>query len=177
MNKIIIGSLSVFVLYVLSIPANAQSPLSNEKNKDQPIEITADQLEILQPNRKAEFRGNVIAQQGDVILKSNIMTVYYRTSEERQNNLGAVSKIEVNQNVVLKTPDESAKATRGVYDVDHQQIQLLGNVMLARGNNVLKGDRLDYNLRTQKSLLTSTPAAPGSTDGRVKGVFIPGGNP
>lgn len=155
------------------LPANAQ--LSGMGSNDQPIEITADQLEVLQPNRKAVFRGNVVAVQGSVTLKAATMTVYYRTAAERNGAMGAIAKIEVIQNVSLVTPDETAQANQGIYHVDYKQIQLLGNVVLTRGQNVLRGDRLDYDMRTQKSLLSSntTPGVSGGSGGRVKGVFLP----
>ncbi len=155
---------------------SAQAQLSGGFGGDQPIEITADQLEVVQPNRIAVFRGNVEAVQGNVRLRANVMTVYYRNANERGANLGAVAKIEVEQNVVLATPEETAQGNRGIYHVDQKQIQLVGNVVLTRGQNVLKGDRLDYDLRTQKSLLSSSASAvPGvsGSGGRVKGVFIP----
>ena len=47
---------------------------------DKPIEISADSLEIIQPNKTATFRGNVQAVQGDVVLSASSMTVHYRQS-------------------------------------------------------------------------------------------------
>jgi lipopolysaccharide export system protein LptA len=161
-------------LLLYAQPALAQVPMGND---NQPIEITADQLEVVQPNRKAVFRGNVVAVQGNVSLRASTMTVYYRTANERSGTMGAIAKIEVNKNVVLATPDETAQAEQGIYHVDFKQIQLVGNVVLTRGQNVLKGGRLDYDMRTQKSLLSaSVPSnAPGFSGGggRVKGVFLP----
>lgn len=148
--------------------------MSGGFNDKQPIEITADQLEVVQANRQAVFRGNVIAQQGTVSIRANTMVVWYRTGAEKQGAQGAVSRIELKDNVALVTPQESARAAQGLYNVDTKQVQLLGNVVLTRGQNILKGDRLDFNLQTQKSLLSSnaTPGVSGG-GGRVKGVFLP----
>jgi lipopolysaccharide export system protein LptA len=143
---------------------------------DKPIEISADQLEVVQQNRKAVFRGNVVAVQDKMTIRAEIMTVYYRTTKERSATMGAISKIEVQNNVTLSTPQESAKAQYGVYQVDSKKIQLAGNVILNRGQNELRGDRLDFDLKTQKSLLTSAGSKNGvssETGGRVKGVFLP----
>ncbi len=167
-----VSVVSVVVMLMLATTFAVHARTANSK---QPIEITADELEILQPNRKAIFRGNVIAKQGDVTIQSRSMTVYYRTAQERRGDMGAVSKIEVDGDVLFKTPQESARGNKGVYNVDQKQILLLGNVILSRGQNVLRGDRLDYNLVTQKSLLTSIPITSngGKSRGRVKGVFVP----
>jgi lipopolysaccharide export system protein LptA len=143
-------------------------------NDKQPIEITADQLEVVQANRQAVFRGNVIAQQGTVSIRANTMVVWYRTGGEKQGEQGAVSRIELKDNVSLVTAQESARAAQGMYNVDTKQVQLVGNVVLTRGQNILKGDRLDFNLQTQKSLLSSNAAQGVSgSGGRVKGVFLP----
>ncbi len=141
-----------------------------------PVEITADQLDILQKNKLAVFRGNVVAQQGTIKLRADTMTVHYRQPTEREDGAAAVSKIEVMGNVFMATPQESAQAKKGMYDLDEKMIYLLGNVVLTRGKNVLKGERLQYNLKTGRSVIIgnsgSKPAA-GDKGSRVRGIFVP----
>lgn len=166
------------ILFFASV-SYAQSPV--DLDSDKPIEIAADALEVLQEKNMAIFSGNVEALQGNIILKAQRMEVYYRNKDNQSAvaNLGAVSRIEVKNNVTLATPAESAKAARGVYNVDKQMITLIGDVMLKRGQNMLRGGQLDYNLKTQKSLLTSGGTVKNSdgtikkSGGRVKGVFVP----
>jgi len=165
---------------LISLPLWAQSIA--KLDSDQPIEIAADSLEVLQEKHMATFSGAVEAVQGNITLKAERMEVYYREAgaQSAAANLGAVSRIEVERDVMLTMPEESARSTKGIYNVDKQMVTLVGNVVLSRGKNMLRGGRLDYNLKTQKSLLTSGGAAAtkeGSTKpsgGRVKGVFIPG---
>ncbi len=165
---------ALFIILFAALPQALFAQIGGGFSGDQPIEISADQLEIVQPNRQAIFRGNVIAQQGTMSIRANSMVVFYRTGADRTGgNLGAVSRLEVTDNVSLVTPQETARAAKGIYNVDTKQVQLIGNVVLSRGQNVLKGDRLDYNLQTQKSLLSSNAAAGGAGGGRVKGVFLP----
>jgi len=159
-------------------PVLAQAPVKLDSGK--PIEIEANALEVLQEKHMAIFSGDVEALQGNISIKSQRMRVYYREAgSQSSTGLGAVSRIEVEDKVMLSTPEESAKANKGVYDVDKQMITLLGDVILARGKNMLRGGRLDYNLKTQKSLLTSGTAettpdgAVKTSGGRVKGVFVP----
>jgi lipopolysaccharide export system protein LptA len=171
-----------FILLSFVWCTNLHAQSVTELDSDQPIEISADELEVLQEQSKAIFRGAVEAKQGNITLNSAIMEVFYRqkNSSEGGGNFGAVSRIEVERDVMLSTPQESAKAKRGVYKVDDQLITLTGDVILARGQNMLRGAKLDYNLKTQKSLLSSASAVtqPDGTlktkPGRVKGVFVPG---
>lgn len=163
-----------FSLFLLSVPAYGQSLAGGNSNA--PIEINADRLEVVQSDQKAIFSGNVEATQDKIKLNSDRMTVFYRPAGEEGGQSG-VSRIEVAGNVKMNTPTESASGDQGVYNVDNKQILMFGNVLLRRDKNVLNGQRLEYNLETGRSLLTSGDAgAPvgneGST-GRVKGVFIP----
>ncbi|MDG1286506.1 MAG: lipopolysaccharide transport periplasmic protein LptA [Rickettsiales bacterium] len=165
---------------LISLPLWAQSLV--KLDSDLPIEIAADTLEVLQEKRMAIFSGAVEAVQGNITLKAQSMKVYYREAGKQSAtaNLGAVSRIEVERDVLLTMPEESASAQNGVYNVDKQMVTLVGDVVLARGKNMLRGGRLDYNLKTQKSLLTSGEAAAAKdggskpSGGRVKGVFVPG---
>jgi lipopolysaccharide export system protein LptA len=164
-----------FFISLLAWTALASAQVGGKLDSDKPIEISADELEVVQPDQQAIFRGNVVAVQGNVRLKSNVMRVYYLTGEQRSEGMGAISRIEVDSNVQLATPDESAKASRGAYYVDKEQILLIGDVVLTRGKNILKGERLDYNLKTGKSVLSGSVDGTGASGGkpRVKGVFVP----
>ncbi len=150
---------------------------SLDADKDKPIEITADSLEVLQPNRTATFRGNVHAKQGNVVLTAQQMTVHYRLKQDRADDLGAVSKIDAAGSVVLTTPEDTAKGDSGTYLVDNRLITLSGNVTLTRGKNVLQGSQVEYSFETGKSLLASTPVAEGEAPGRVRALFTPEDKP
>jgi len=177
-----------FLLTFLALTGSALwlSPpsLAVELDAKQPIEISANALEVLQEEGKAIFSGQVEAQQGNITLKSDRMTVFYHRSNASDQaagmseNFKGISRLEVSGDVLLTTPAESARSRSGTYHVDQSLITLHGDVILARGQNTLRGERLDYHLGTQKSLLTAgknqqnNGAKQGST-GRVKGVFVP----
>lgn len=149
----------------------------NGFDSKEPIEISSDTLEVLQKDKIAIFRGSVIARQGKVTLNSSEMKVYYKEggSGGAAGATGSVSKIEVRGNVLLVTQQESAEADQGVYLVDKQHVTMIGNVSLTKDKSIIKGNRLEYNLQTGKSVLSSGTAGtdgkkPGS---RVRGVFVP----
>ena len=154
-------------------------------NTGKPISIEANSLEVLQNEKKAIFTGSVVATQGDIHLKSNKMTVFYKggglpggeTTSTATAGSG-ISRIDVDGNVFLATPQESAKGDKGVYNVDQKTIRLVGGVVLTKGQNVLKGSALEYNLATGKSLLNggvsgTTADGKPSGGGRVKALFVP----
>ena len=176
---------------VESFAANSPA-ISNKYKSGGPIEITSDSLEVLQQNHKAIFTGHVVAVQGDVKIKSEKMTVFYKSTESGKtakpektitsavSEKNSIEKIVVENNVFLSTPEETASGARGLYDVVNHKIFLNDNVVLTRDENVLKGDRLVYDFTTGKSELNSSQGGTATSDGkptqRVKALFIPDGN-
>ncbi|MFZ4540307.1 MAG: LptA/OstA family protein [Rickettsiales bacterium] len=160
--------------------------------KNQPIEISSDKLDVLQPEHKAIFSGNVIAIQGTTNMRAAQMTVFYRDSGSTAAPGDAtpapapagaavqgIYRIESIGNVVFTTPTETAIGDTAIYNVDTDTIDLVGsNVTLTRGQNILKGTKLNYNMGTGRSILT---AGSGTTDvtgmggkpARVHGLFVP----
>lgn len=152
---------------------------------DEPIEITADRLDVDQVNKRAVFGGNVNAVQGDVHLVGQILTVFYDeegeggtaapaadspASSDIAASGGRIQRMEVTGDVHVSSPSEIATGDEGVYDLEAGTIVLLGNVILTRGENVLHGSRLNIDVDSGKSFLV------GSEDnGRVKGLFVPKG--
>jgi lipopolysaccharide export system protein LptA len=187
----ILGSLIFTSALVMAGCALAKSPLPSmggKHNNKAPIEINADSLEVLQDKSMAVFSGHVVAIQGEVRLKAEKMTVYYKPSDENpaatkktdkpksDDKQGAIQKIETDGGVFLSTAQETASGANGTYDVEHQMIHLNNNVVLTRGQNVLKGDKLTYNFATGKSVITGGGATQpnGKKGERVRALFIPG---
>lgn len=173
--------LRLFLISLLMLSAGAQAAgiLPGHASSKAPIEINADSLQVFQEENKAIFEGHVVAIQENVRLKSDKMTVYYRSPEgEKKSEQDAIKRIEVEGNVFMTTPEETASGLSGVYDVQNNQIELINQVVLTRGKNTLKGDRLVYDLKEGKSVM-STAAASIAPNGkpaakqRVRALFIP----
>ncbi len=169
----------LFILLTsLSLYAQAQVALTKSHDSTLPVEITADSLEVLQAEDKAIFSGTVQAKQGDLDIRSSRMTVFYKKSGQKNESQGRVSKVEIDENVFISTPNEVAKGDKGIYDVDDGIISLEGNVTLTSGKNIVKGSKLVYNLKTGQSKMVntgSTNSAKPDKKERVTGVFVPSG--
>ena len=146
-----------------------------------PIEITADTLEVRQNRRIATFTGEVDAVQGDLVLSADQLRVHYRgDAEVGQAGPGGTSirRIEAFGNVFLSSPEETAQGDAGVYEVATRTVTLEGSVVLTKGQNVIRGERLEYNLATGRSQVFAQPKQDQvvGADGRVRAVFVPGGD-
>ena len=134
----------------------------------EPIEIVADALEVNQDQQQAIFTGNVAATQGQILLNADRVVVHYAAGGG--DGVQAISIIEAEGNVFFSTNFETAQGDAGLYDVENGMITLTGDVVLTRGDNVLRGTQLVLNLLDGTSRVDGGAAEDG---GRVRGVFVP----
>ena len=158
------------LLLLATLPNMAQAVALDSKK---PVEITADALEVRQQDGIAIFTGNVIAVQGNINMRAAKMDVYYR--EKAGDGSNEIYKIVSTGKVLFTTPAETANGDAATYLVDKETIYLHGNVTLSRDKNILKGDELEYNLATGRSVVTGGATVKNGEkgSGRVRGLFMP----
>jgi lipopolysaccharide export system protein LptA len=150
-----------------------------QQDSSLPIEITADSLEVLQEQKIATFAGNVDAVQGDMVLSADQLRVYYGgddgSAATGPPGTGSIRRIEADGNVFLSSPRETAQGNAGVYDVTSSQVTLDGAVVLTRGDNVIRGQRLEVDLASGRSrVFAAIPSTAGGTPPqRVRALFTP----
>jgi lipopolysaccharide export system protein LptA len=162
------------LLLLAAVGAGAQS-LTGKQDSDQPIEIVADNLEVMRDQHVAVFRGNVNATQGNLRLKADELTVHYKGSKQGGSGdiAGSISRIEAAGGVFISSPTETARGESGVYDIDRREISLSGKVVLTRGDNVISGQHLVMNMQTGRSRIDGgEPGSPGG-QARVHSIFVP----
>ena len=137
-------------------------------DSDQPIDISADNLEVQQDKNLAIFTGNVIAVQGRIKLRAEQLRVWYRPSSEKPDGGarggGTIIRIDAINKVFVSSATETAQGDLGIYEVADQRLTLTGTVILTRGGNVLRGKKLVMNMATGQSRISG---------GRVHGRFVP----
>lgn len=147
-----------------------------------PIEISADSLEVAQEEQIATFAGNVDAVQGNLVLSADKLEVHYE-GESGGVGIGAgrgstIRRIDAEGHVIIASPEETAEGDHGTYDVPAKMVTLEGEVVLTRGANVIRGERLELDLVTGKSRMVGSEATIAEGDGeasgtRVKALFTP----
>lgn len=135
-----------------------------------PIEISADALEVQDQTSQAVFTGNVNVKQADMLLRADRLEVFYAGGSVTDVTGGpsGIKKIEAKGNVFVTSKEDSAQGDSAVYEPDKGIVTMRGNVILTRGENVLKGTELVVNLNTGRSVMTA-----GGDGGRVKGLIVP----
>ncbi len=154
-----------------------------------------DTLEYWAAREIAVARGNAMIVSGERRMTADVMTAHFvqQRPQARQaaaprgqqnaranqrpaagnapgGNDARLQRVEAFGNVHVSTPTEIARGDRGVYNMQTSIAQLAGNVRLTRGDNQMAGDFGEVNMNTGISRLLS---APGTGDGRVRGLLIP----
>ncbi len=147
------------------------------QNRDKPIHIDAASLEMRDKDKAATFSGNVKVVQGDTTMLCKTLVVFYdntpaagsgkpamKSSTPGPTGSSSIRRLEAKGGVVVTQKDQTVTGDRGIFDMRANTVTLLGNVLLTKEKNVLRGDRLIVDLTTGVSRVESD-------SGRVQGVF------
>ena len=137
-----------------------------------PIDITANQAEVVNAKCLAIWRGNAEALQDKTRLRADTISVYAHTKSVGANgqpDCGATERIEAEGHVFYVTPDQNARSERAVYTASSDLVVMTGNVIVVKGNNVARGQRLTVNTQTHEAKME----AGGGSGGRVRAVIYP----
>lgn len=180
-------TITSFLISMLLV-SSATYAAKQSDNSNEPIEITADSLEVFRAENRAIFTGDVEAVQAEMKLNSDVMVVFYKQNDSQSSGdasgmNNAIERIEAEGNVFLSTPEETAQGKFGNYDLDKKTVKLNDQVVLTKGKNVVKGDFFVYNLETGHSKIWSEGASAvssstkeGKEKQRVRSVFVPKNN-
>nr|WP_216859479.1 lipopolysaccharide transport periplasmic protein LptA [Sulfitobacter aestuariivivens] len=130
------------------------------QDTSQPVEVTADNLNVDQENGTAVFEGNVLIGQGEMRLSAARVLVVYGDGGE------GISRLEATGGVTLVSGPDAAEAERADYSIDEGTIVMSGNVLLAQGQSALSADRMSVRLSDGTAQMS----------GRVKTILQTGGD-
>ena len=168
------------------------------QNRDQPIQIEAAALEMIDKKKEATFSGNVKVVQGDTTMTSKRLVVFYdasqpdgakpapqagqkpagkpgaapsapmQSAQPGPGGSSSIRRLEARGNVVVTQKDQVVTGEAAVFETKTNLITMIGGVVLTQGKNVLRGDRLMVDMTTGVSRVESD-------SGRVQGLFVSSG--
>jgi lipopolysaccharide export system protein LptA len=141
------------------------------QNRDQPVQINAQTLEVRDKSKVATYTGNVRLVQGDTTMRCKVLVVYYDGSPAPGQSVKAatpgpagssqIRRIEATGNVIVTQKDQTATGEKAIYDISDDTVRLFplagGNVTVTQGPNIVRGQRLIVNLATGVSHFESDP--------------------
>lgn len=176
----------LFCLSGVGATAAEKPPSSNDSvaifpgtNSKEPISIDANKLVYYDKERKAVYSGNVVVIQGDTKMTCSVMTVSLdrapkqgptqtTNSQSAPTADSGVKHLDATGPVTVVSKTQVATGDSGSYDKAEDKVWLIGHVTLSDGQNVTKGDKLTYDLKSGLATVDTS-----AKSGRVHGQFIP----
>jgi lipopolysaccharide export system protein LptA len=154
-------------------------------NRDQPVKIESNTLEVRDKIRQATFIGEVKLTQGETTLKCNTLVVFYEDTAMSPSKKGQqggtqaqkggggsggqqIKRAEAKGDVFVTQKDQTASGEVAIYDAKANTITMTGNVVMTKGPQVMRGDRMVVNLTTGVTNVSN------KTGGRVEVLMQPG---
>jgi lipopolysaccharide export system protein LptA len=142
----------------------------NGEQADQQIQIIADKLITSNTEKFAEFVGDVRASQGDLVITSERLRIYYRddpgASQGQTASRESIERVVASGNVQVASEKYEARADQAEYDLDTQVFVLSGeNTTVTSGKNILTGSKITLYRKDGQIKVE------GSRQKRVKAVF------
>jgi lipopolysaccharide export system protein LptA len=175
-----------------------------DQNREQPVHIQAETLEVLDKVKTATFSGNVQVVQGDMTMKCRSLVVFYGPEDGASASAsagtaaaaapkpadsqsgpampqgGSIRRVEARGGVTVVTKDQNVTGDLGIYDMKTKTVTLTGNVVISQGKNVMHGERVVVNTltgdaRVDSGVTTRDRTETGSTShDRVRVLITPG---
>ncbi|MCG8428657.1 MAG: lipopolysaccharide transport periplasmic protein LptA [Chromatiales bacterium] len=141
----------------------SQPLLALESDKDQPINIEADSVEIDDAKKRSIYKGNVILTQGSIRITADSVAITQKNGTA-DHVLATGNPVTFRQKGEKAAENINAEAKKAEYQAKDDTLILQGSAELIQGKDVFKSDRIVYD-RT-KSVVKAGTSAKGT--GRVR---------
>lgn len=159
------------------------------QNRDKPISIDAASLEVRDRDKAATFKGDVKVVQGDTTMRCKVLVVFYEgggsstgasasatpapsaskstmtSATPGPTGSSSIRRLEAKGGVIVTQKEQTVTGDTGDFDMKSNTVTMNGNVVLTKGDNILKGDKLIVDMTTGVSRVEMKPG------GRVSGLF------
>ncbi len=141
-------------------------------NRKEPITVTSDRLEYDYKANVVVYRGDVVAIQGDMKLRSDTLTVTFAQRDGAPAEPGGKSNPKLQEivavgNVRIDDGNRWATGGRAVFEQGARTVVLTENPVMHEGPNEVAGDRVTVYIDENRSVVEGGRK-------RVKAVVFPG---
>ena len=150
-------------------------------NSNAPVDITADELEVVQGQCASVWKGSAEALQDTSRLRADVLRAFFVPKPKgtapapagaaaSSSACGDLLRMEAEGSVYYVTPDQRVRSNRAVYEANTDTITMTGDVVAVQGQNVLRGDRMVFNTKSGQGQMLGGGKGGKS---RPRGVFYP----
>jgi lipopolysaccharide transport protein LptA len=156
-----------------SAPSGGAEVMSFKTDPNAPIEIDADRLDVDDTKKAAVFSGEVNAVQGDFTIRSAELHAFYKGGAgladvtrldtppggaAKQAANTELTRIVAKKDVVVTSKrGQTATGDWAEYDAKANTVLVGGNVVIAQGQNLVRGTRLVIDMTSGESTIDTAP--------------------
>jgi len=144
----------IYIFSILLTLCICSFQIAVAEEKDPPVYVEADQMSSTEDANSVLFKGNVDAQQGDLRILSDEMTVYYTdaaTEDSDSDTAQKIDKLICVGNVELSTEEWLGTSDKMIYYSDNRKIYLIGNAKAWQDENMVSGEKIVYYIDEGRS--------------------------
>jgi len=165
-----------FIFFVMivsnALAQSAGGAFQGIGNNDDPIQIEADKLEIVDNENTALLTGNVSVVQGETLMQATRIKVFYERAGEQGQTRSGIRRIEASGKVAVRSGENRVSADQATINMISETVLMTGNVVVSQTGNVLSACKVTVDLKTNVSNVTPCESASGSRE-RVKILLTP----
>jgi lipopolysaccharide export system protein LptA len=129
------------------------------------VDIEASEMEILETDKRAIFRGDVVAKRpGDTIRCAEMIVFYVDVKQADGTSNTEVDKLDCKTAVSITTATQTITGDLAVFQLRRDLLDVTGNVKVVQGKTVIRGPRLTVDLKSKRTKMSG---------GRIRGKFVP----
>ena len=130
--------------------------LSLTSRKD-PIHIRSHDLEYFHEEKRTQFRGNVVVVQGDLTLKSDVLTITWEdaalTPTASTTTRQQIKQLVAEGHVEITSEEWRATSRKTVFNETKRTVTLSGNAVVQEGTNKITGEVVTIYLDEKRSVV------------------------
>jgi lipopolysaccharide export system protein LptA len=157
------GIVAVTIILLLSssgLLAVEKNPVRSSLESKEPIQVVADRLEAFDAEKLVVFSGHAVAVQGDKVIKSDKISLYYKKEKtpaakpgREISPAGDLERIEARGHVSVTQGSKVVTGDLAIYYQDEQKIVMTGNPLMRDGSNTVAGDRIVVYLNENRGVV------------------------
>jgi len=140
------------------------------RNKNEPVKIESNKLEVRDKEKLAIFTGNVFVQQGDTTMRCPELRVFYEGQDKpatgaskagipkvnTDTNRASTSAVPTPEKTSLPVPSTTGKSSTTESNVQSRikKLEALGGVIVTSKDQKATGDRADFEMKANTVVLT-----------------------
>lgn len=149
----------------------ASSAHAEKADRDKPVNLEADTVTLDDINKVSVYQGNVVMSQGTLMLRADRVQV--TQNADGLDQVSATGRpVAFRQKADGRDEYIEGFADRIEYNGVSSQLELIGQAMLRRGSDELRGAKISYNANTGFYKVVGQPNAQ-TPSGRVRAVIRP----